>query len=61
MFIEENCDHSVVAFNLCAICGLDMKRYYCSTIHYISCVFLCVFVNVLVIVHLEVGLEYHES
>ena len=28
LFIERNCDHSVVAFNLCAICGMDMKRYH---------------------------------
>ena len=24
--IEEHCDHSVVAFDLCAICGANLKR-----------------------------------
>ena len=27
MNIEKHCDHSVVAFELCAICGLNLKRY----------------------------------
>ena len=26
LLLEEHCDHSVVAFDLCAICGLNLKR-----------------------------------
>ena len=27
MDIEEHCDHSVVVYGLCAICGLNLKRF----------------------------------
>ncbi len=44
MFIEESCDHSVVAFNMCAICGIDMKRYVVVVVAVIVIVVVCVFV-----------------